>query len=173
MKSPQIGATVMNCLKAFYVAKKLHKDIIYTLPTQSDVIDIVGGSFNRIIAQNEILRTWCNDHDTVEQKAVGSNLIRFRGTFSPKQATMVPSSCNIHDEIDSSDISVITLYQTRQEAQENIADKWSWYFSHPSLVGHGVDIYWRQSDMKEFYITCDNGHEEYMSWPESDGKSTR
>ena len=167
MKSPQIGATVMNCLKAFYVAKKLHKDIIYTLPTQSDVIDIVGGSFNRIIAQNEILRTWCNDHDTVEQKAVGSNLIRFRGTFSPKQATMVPSSCNIHDEIDSSDISVITLYQTRQEAQENIADKWSWYFSHPSLVGHGVDIYWRQSDMKEFYITCDNGHEEYMSWPES------
>jgi hypothetical protein len=167
MKSPQVGATVMNCLKAFYVAKKLKKDIIYTLPTQSDVIDIVGGSFNRIIAQNQILREWCNDHDTVEQKAVGSNLIRFRGTFSPKQATMVPSSCNIHDEIDSSDINVITLYQTRQEAQERAEDKWSWYFSHPSLAGHGVDIYWSQSDMKEFYITCANGHEEYMEWPNS------
>lgn len=166
-KPPQIGATVMNCLKAFYVAHELFKDLIYTLPTQSDVQDIVGGSFNRIIAQNPILQEWVHDHDTVEQKSVGKNLIRFRGTFSSKQATMVPSSGNIHDEVDSSDPEVLTLYQTRQEAQEREEDKWSWYFSHPSLVGHGVDIYMQKSDYKEWYITCDNGHEEYMSWPES------
>ena len=164
-KPPQIGATVMNCLKAFYVAHELCKDLIYTLPTQSDVQDIVGGSFNRIIAQNAILQEWTHDHDTVEQKAVGKNLIRFRGTFSSKQATMVPSSGNIHDEVDSSDPEVLTLYQTRQEAQEKEDDKWAWYFSHPSLVGHGVSIYYEKSDKKEFAITCDNGHEEVMEWP--------
>jgi len=164
-KPPQIGATVMNCLKAFYVAHELCKDLIYTLPTQSDVQDIVGGSFNRIIAQNAILQEWTHDHDTVEQKAVGKNLIRFRGTFSSKQATMVPSSGNIHDEVDSSDVEVLTLYQTRQEAQEKEENKWAWYFSHPSLVGHGVAIYYEKSDKKDFRITCDNGHEEIMEWP--------
>lgn len=168
LKPPQIGATVMSMLKAMWVAKKLKKDIIYTLPTATDVVDIVGGSTNRIIAQNQTLREWVRDHDTVEQKAVGNNLIRFRGTFSPKQATMVPSSLNIHDEVDNSDPTVLTLYQTRQEAQEREEDKWQWYFSHPSLAGQGVDIEWQQSDMKEWYIQCLKcGEEQVLTWPEN------
>ena len=32
LKPPQIGATVMNTLKTFWVAKKLKRQIIYTLP---------------------------------------------------------------------------------------------------------------------------------------------
>lgn len=168
LKPPQIGATVMSMLKSMWVAKKLAKDIIYTLPTDTDVHDVVGGSINRIIAQNEILRGWVKDHDTVEQKSVGNNLIRYRGTFSPKQATMVPSSLNVHDEVDNSDQSVLTLYQTRQEAQEREEDKWQWYFSHPSLATQGVDIEWQQSDMKEWYITChDCKEEQILTWPES------
>lgn len=166
LKPPQIGATVMSMLKAMWVAKKLKKDIIYTLPTATDVIDIVGGSTNRIIVQNPILKGWVKDHDTVEQKSVGDNLVRFRGTFSPKQATMVPSSLNIHDEVDNSDPVVLTLYQTRQEAQEREEDKWQWYFSHPSLKGHGVDIYWEKSDMKEWWIRCPHCKEEQvLTWP--------
>lgn len=168
LKPPQIGATVMSLLKAMWVAKNLRKDIIYTLPTATDVVDIVGGSANRIIAQNEILRHWVKDHDTVEQKSVGENLIRYRGTFSPKQATMVPSSLNIHDEVDNSDPTVLTLYETRLEAQEREEDKWRWYFSHPSLSGHGVDVYWQQSDKKEWYITCPKcTHEQYLQWPDN------
>lgn len=168
LKPPQIGATVMNCLKSMYVAKKLKRDIIYTLPTVTDVIDIVGGSFNRIIAQNPILMSWVRDHDTVEQKSVGDNLIRYRGTFSPKQATMVPSSLNIHDEVDSSDPQVLTLYETRLEGQAREEDKWRWYFSHPSLSGHGIDVYWNQSDKKEWFITCNAcKKEQILEWPHS------
>lgn len=168
LKPPQIGATVMSTLKVFWVAKKLGKDIIYTLPTATDVVDIVGGSVNRIIAQNDTLRTWVKEHDTVEQKSVGQNLIRFRGTFSAKQATMVPSSLNVHDEVDNSDPKVLTLYQTRQEAQENEWDKWQWYFSHPSLAGSGVDIQWQKSDMKEWYIRCPQCEkEQVLTWPDN------
>ena len=167
-KPPQIGATVMSLLKTLWVAKKLKKDIIYTLPTATDVIDIVGGSLNRIITQNKILRDWVSDHDTVEQKSVGENLIRYRGTYSMKQATMVPSSLNVHDEVDNSDPNVLTLYQTRLEAQEREEDKWSWYFSHPSLAGHGVDLYFQKSDKKEWYIKCDGcRHEQVLEWPDS------
>lgn len=166
LKPPQIGATVMHTLKSMWVAKKLHKQIIYTLPTQGDVQDMVGGSINRIIAQNPTLMSWVKDHDTVEQKSVGNSMIFYRGTFTSKQAMMIPSGLNIHDEVDASDPQVITQYETRLQAQEDGGSRW--YFSHPSLAGHGVDVYWQQSDQKEWYITCnDCEKEQTLSWPDS------
>jgi hypothetical protein len=166
LKPPQIGATVMNTLKAFYTAKKKRRQIIYTLPTAGDVQDMVGGSFNRIIAQNPILLDWVKDKDTIEQKAIGDSMIFYRGTWTAKAAMMVPSGLNIHDEVDASDAAVITQYETRLQAQED--GGWRWYFSHPSLSGHGVDLYWQQSDMKEWHITCPHCNEEqYMTWPDS------
>lgn len=166
LKPPQVGATVANAVKSLYVAKKLGRQIIYTLPTEGDVRDMVGGSFNRIIAQNPILMEWVKDHDTVEQKSVGSSMIFYRGTFTQKQAMMIPSGLNIHDEVDASDPSVITQYETRLQGQED--GGWRWYFSHPSLAGHGVDVYWQQSDKKEWFIKCSNCEkEQILSWPES------
>jgi hypothetical protein len=166
LKPPQVGMTVMNTLKAFWVAKKKRRQIIYTLPTAGDVQDMVGGSFNRIIAQNPILLDWVKDKDTIEQKAIGDSMIFYRGTWTSKAAMMVPSGLNIHDEVDASDAAVITQYETRLQAQED--GGWRWYFSHPSLSGHGVDIYWQQSDMKEWHITCPHCQDEhYMTWPDS------
>jgi hypothetical protein len=127
---------------------------------------MVGGSFNRIIAQNPILMEWVKDHDTVEQKTVGDSAIFYRGTFTQKQAMMVPSGLNIHDEVDASDPQVITQYETRLQAQDD--GGWRWYFSHPSLAGHGVDVYWQQSDKKEWYITCNVCTEEQtLQWPDN------
>lgn len=166
LKPPQVGMTVCNTVKAFYVAKKLRRQIIYTLPTQGDIQDMVGGSINRIIAQNPILMDWVKDHDTVEQKTVGQSMIFYRGTFTSKQAMMIPSGLNVHDEVDASDPMVINQYETRLQAQED--GGWRWYFSHPSLAGHGVDVYWQQSDKKEWFITCNECKEEQvLSWPES------
>lgn len=166
LKPPQIGATVMNTVKSFYVAKKKRRQIIYTLPTAGDVQDMVGGSINRIIAQNPILMSWVKDHDTVEQKYVGDSAIFYRGTFTAKQAMMIPSGLNIHDEVDASDPAIVAQYETRLQAQED--GGWRWYFSHPSLVGHGVDIYWQQSDKKEWYITCPHcSSEQYLTWPDN------
>lgn len=166
LKPPQVGLTLCNTIKTLWVAKKLGRQIIYTLPTQGDVQDMVGGSFNRIIAQNPILLDWVRDHDTVEQKSVGDSMIFYRGTFTSKQAMMIPSGLNVHDEVDASDPQVITQYETRLQAQED--GGWRWYFSHPSLAGHGVDVYWQQSDQKEWYITCDGCREsQTLKWPDS------
>lgn len=166
LKPPQIGATVMNTIKSMYVANKLRRQIIYTLPTQGDVQDMVGGSINRIIAQNPILLEWIKDHDTVEQKSVGDSIIFYRGTFTSKQAMMIPSGLNIHDEVDASDPNVITQYETRLQAQED--GGWRWYFSHPSLSGHGVDIYWQQSDKKEWYVLCTSCTlSQVLTWPDN------
>lgn len=165
LKPPQVGMTVCNTLKSLYVAKKLNRQIIYTLPTQGDVQDMVGGSFNRIIAQNPVLMEWVKDHDTVEQKSVGDSMIFYRGTFTSKQAMMIPSGLNIHDEVDASNADVVTQYENRLQAQDD--GGWRWYFSHPSVAGYGVDIYWQQSDKKEWVIICSCGKQQILTWPES------
>ncbi len=168
MKPPQTGETVKNSIKAFFVAKKKKKDIIYTLPTEDDIKDMAGGKINRIIAQNPLLSKWVKDHDTVEQKSVGDNIIYYRGTWTSKAAMMVSSSLNLYDEVDASNADVITQYETRQEAEEKEENKWRWYFSHPSLAGHGVDIYWQQSDKKEWVIRCPGcTKQQILTWPDS------
>ncbi len=166
LKPPQIGASETEIVKTLFIAKKLKKDIIYTLPTQSDVYDMVGSKVNRIIAQNPILKEWVKDHDTVEQKSVGDNIIHYRGTFTAKAAMMVSSGLNVHDEVDASDLEVITQYENRLQAQEDGGMRW--YFSHPSLAGMGVDTYWQKSDKKEWVITCPKCKQrQVLTWPKS------
>lgn len=171
LKAPQIGATVMQLLKTMWCAAKKGWDIIYTLPTQSDVNDMAGGKINRLIAQNPVLLSWCKDHDTVDQKAVGRNIIYYRGTFTQKQAMMVSSDLNVHDEVDASEPHVILQYETRLQAK---SDGRRWYFSHPSIAGFGVDIYWQQSDKKEWQIFCNHcGGKQFLKWPESVDRASK
>ena len=165
LKAPQIGATVAELIKTMRCAKVNHWDIIYTLPTQGDVNDMAGGKVNRIIAQNPVLLDYCKEHDTVEQKSVGDNIIYYRGTWTTKQAMMVSSDLNVHDEVDASNPEVITQYETRLQAKSNGR---RWYFSHPSMAGFGVDIYWQQSDKKEWFITCPScKKEQQLKWPDN------
>jgi phage terminase large subunit GpA len=165
LKAPQVGMTTTEIIKSFYVAKKLGKAIIYTLPTDGDIKDMAGGKVNRIIAQNPVLSQWVKDHDSVEQKSVGDSIIYYRGTWTQKAAMMVSSDLNIHDEVDASSADVITQYETRLQAK---ADGWRWYFSHPSIAGFGVDIYWEKSDKKEWVIKCPLcSEEQILTWPQS------
>lgn len=159
LKPPQIGASESQIVKTLYVAKKKKWDVIYTLPTDTDRNDMAGSKVNRIIAQNPVLGEWTKDHDSVEQKSVGDNIIHYRGTFTQKKAMMVSSNLNVHDEIDASDQSVITQYENRQQANSETR---TWYFSHPSLAGFGIDIYWQQSDKKEWFVTCPHCEEEII-----------
>lgn len=165
LKPPQIGATVMSLIKTLWVSKNKKRDIIYTLPTQSDVVDMAGGKVNRIIAQNPIFLDWVKEHDSVEQKTVGDNIVYWRGTWTTKAAMMVSSGLNIHDEVDASKAEVIIQYETRLQAEKG---GMRWYFSHPSLVGSGVDKYWQISNKQEWFIKCSHcGKEQMLSWPES------
>lgn len=165
LKAAQIGFSTAMLLKSLWVAKNKGFDIIYTLPTLADVHDFAGGKVNRIIAQNPTLKEWVKDHDTKQQKAVGDSIIYYRGTSLEKGAMMVSSDLNIYDEVDASKQNIIEQYSTRLQASEY---GWEWFFSHPSLEDVGVDKYWKLSDQKHWFITCnDCKKEQYMSFPES------
>src|SRR6185503_9401985 len=85
-KAAQIGFSTLAIIKSLWIAKNKGMDIIYTLPTESDVQVFAGGKINRIIAQNPILQEWVKDKDSVEQKSIGHNMIYYRGTWTQKAA---------------------------------------------------------------------------------------
>lgn len=164
-KAAQVGFSTAAMLASFWVAKYKKVDMIYTLPTSSDVKDFAGGKINRIIAQNPVLSKWVKDHDTIEQKTIGNNIIYYRGTFTQKQAMMVSSDLNIHDEIDASDQRVVEQYSTRLQASEL---RRQWTFSHPSVPGNGVSRQWVKSDQRHWFITCKScKQKQYMDFPDS------
>lgn len=164
LKAAQVGMTTCEVLKLLWAVKNKNIDAIYILPTDSDVGTMVGSKVNRIIAQNPILHEWIKDKDSIEQKQIGDNYVHFRGSWSQKQAIMVTSDWNLYDEVDSSKQNVIEQYSARLQHSKL---KYEHFFSHPSVPGFGIDRYWQKSDQKHWLIKCNNGHEQYMSWPES------
>lgn len=170
-KAAQIGFSTMAILKSIWLAKMKKLDIIYTMPSSSDMKDFVGGKVNRIITQNPVLLEYVKDKDSIEQKAIGDSIVYYRGTWTEKAAIAVSSDLNIHDEEDRSKQEVIQQYSSRLQHSKF---KYEWHFSNPSVEGNGVSRYWSRSDQKHWFIRCHScDTEQFLSWPESINASTK
>lgn len=166
LKAAQIGWSTLEILKNIYDAHENDMDIIYTLPSDSDVGVFVGGKVNRIIANNPILQQWTADKDSIEQKQIDHSMLYFRGTWTKKAAIMVTADRLVHDELDSSKQDVVKDYEARlQHSRFKQIHK----FSHPSVKNSGVDVEWQLSDQKEWFVTCPHcGHRQYLDWNTED-----
>src|SRR3990167_808603 len=151
MKAAQVGMSTAAIIKNHSDAKHEKMDIIYTLPTDTDVRTFVGGKVNRIIANNTSMLADVADKDSVEQKQVGNSMIYFRGTWTKKSAIMVTADRLVHDEKDSSKLDVIADYQARLQHSKF---KQIHSFSHPSLPEIGVHADWLESDQKHWMVKC-------------------
>ncbi len=159
LKAAQIGFSTTANIKALWLAKNKGMDIIYTLPSASDIKDFVGGKTNRLIANNPIFQEWTVDKDSIEQKQVGNNIIYFRGTWTERAAIAIPADLYISDETDRSKQEIVAQYRTRlQHSQYG----WEWYFSNPSAPGVGVDKHWQLSDQKHWFIKCESCSHEWF-----------
>jgi len=56
LKAAQICFTVTAIIKAIYAAKHKKMNIVYTLPSEGDINDIVSSKVNGIINNNAILQ---------------------------------------------------------------------------------------------------------------------
>jgi hypothetical protein len=164
-KAAQIGFTTMALLKSIWLAKTNKMDIIYTMPTSSDIREIIGGKISRLLVNNPILLEYVKDKDSVEQKQFGENLIYYRPSWTDRAALGISADLIINDEEDRSKQEVIQQYASRLQHSNY---KWEWHFSNPSVEGNGVSRYWSQSDQKHWFIVCLSCHkEQYLEWPTS------
>lgn len=158
MKCSQVGFSTMAVIKSFWLAAYKEMDIIYSLPTASDVHGFVASKANRLINRNPILRDLIQDKDSVEQKKVLKNVIYYRGTMTERTALSIPADLYIGDEVDRSRGEVVAQYLSRLQHSKY---GWRWYLSNPSALGHGVDEWWQQSDQKHWFVKCDCGKGEH------------
>jgi len=168
MKPAQVGLSTLQIIKNHYDAKRDKLDIIYTLPTDGDVNVFVSGKVNRIIANNPCMLEDVTDKDSIEQKQIGDSYEYFRGTWTKKAAIMITADRLVHDEIDSSKLSVIADFPARLQHSKH---KQIHVFSHPSVPKKGVHQYFLMSDQKEWFITCPHcQRRQFLSWNTEDPK---
>lgn len=161
LKAAQIGFSTTANIKALWLAKNRGMDIIYSLPSASDIKDFVSGKTNRLIDHNPVFQGWTADKDSIEQKRVGNNVIYFKGTWTERAAIATPADLYISDETDRSKQEIVQQFKTRLQHSKY---GWEWYFSNPSAPGHGVDGLWANSDQKHWMVKCDScGYEWYLT----------
>lgn len=166
LKCAQVGMSTAAILKNHFDAKHQKLDIIYTLPTDSDVKLFVGGKVNRIIENNPTMLHDVKDKDSIEQKQVGKSTIYFRGTWGERSTDMITADRLVHDEIDTSKQDNVRGLQARLQHSKH---KQTHVFAHPSTPNNGVHQYWLVSDQKEWFIQCHMCKKwQTLSWDMSD-----
>lgn len=164
LKAAQIGFSTISIIKALWIAYRMNLSIIYTFPTSDLMQKFVQGKINPLIEANPILKQIVAGTDNTYQKRIGTANIIFSGAEKESQAIAFSADLLIHDELDSSKLAIIKQFQSRLQASKV---KWQWLFSHPSLPEIGVHEAWQKSDQKHWFVTCDCGKEQYLSYPDS------
>ncbi|MEK7643287.1 MAG: phage terminase large subunit family protein [Patescibacteria group bacterium] len=166
-KASQVGASTMQILRALHAARYWGINQIYTLPTVDDVGEFVRSKVNRIVKVNPSIMEGVShrDVDSIEQKQIGKGFLFFKGTHTEKEAIMLSSDRNIHDELDKSKPEVIRDYLSRLGYSEIRGQH---YFSTPTIPNSGVDHLFQQSDQKHWRFNCPHcGHKQHMDWEEN------
>lgn len=168
-KCSQVGGSVIFNFKAFYALIKLGWNLIYTMPSDSDVEEFVKTKTNPLIRENPHLFEGISS-DSVYLKQIGKRNLFFKGTISKTAAISTSSDVNVHDEISRSDQNTVKTYESRTKASPY---RGKWVFSNPTTDKDELDEQWNRSDKKEWYVTCDNKHETMLTFPESIDKERK
>src|SRR5690606_19696660 len=84
-----------------------------------------------------------------------------------KAAIMITADRLVHDEKDSSKQDVVEDFKARLDSPTSLKQRHT--FSHPSLVGSGVDQEWEESTKQEWFIRCGTcKREQYLTWSLTD-----
>lgn len=161
MKAAQIGATVMMTIKCLWIAKQKKLNIIYSMPSDSDIEEFVPSKVDKIIRVNPYFKKSLTT-DKVSMKQIGDRFIHFKGTRSKSAPISTTADLLIQDELDRSDQKIAEFYVSRLGKSEY---RGIWRLSNPSTFGNGVDLDWNKSDKKEWFISCPVCKEEqYLIW---------
>lgn len=149
IKAGQIGFSTMAILKTIWLARNLHIDVGYILPTVEMVQKFVGSKVNRMSQQNPIIQEWMKDKDSITQKQIDENYIFYLGAQTDRSAIMLSLDMLVADEYDKAPQEILEIYDSRLQHSKH---GYKWVFSNPTLPDFGVDRFWAISDKKMWHV---------------------
>lgn len=136
-KCSQVGLTELSFREAFAVLRIIDgASVIYTLPTVALMEKIVPTRADIIIKDSDDLSgNLSKDVDSKLIKQFSRSFLYFGGTFGAQQAISTPADMLVHDEVDFSNLEVMTSYESRLTHSKY---KLRREFSTPTLPGRGI-----------------------------------
>jgi hypothetical protein len=151
MKAAQLGVTEVAINRALYVLDRLHRDVLYVLPTALNASDFSKARFNTALKLSPYLRSMFTDTDTVNLKQAGANNLYIRGSRGDSNLKSIPVSDLILDEVDEMDQKQIWLALERLSGQ---LKKHVWAISTPTIPNYGIHKLYLTSTQEHFIFQC-------------------
>jgi len=163
-KCSQIGGSVSENLKTFHYADKQKITTIYTMPSDSDVEEFSKTKTDKIFQANDCIKSKLL-LDNVGLKQINDTFVYFKGTRSKAAPISTTADRLVHDELDRSDMNIVESYSSRTADSKH---KKLVLLSNPSFYNVGIDLAWKKSDKKEWFIRCTGcGEKQTLTYDEN------
>lgn len=152
-KCSQVGLSEITARKALALCGITRGyTVAYTLPLASFAATFMRTRIDPIIQESDYLSSMIHATvDNAEVKRFGDSFLYLKGCQSDNAPISVPCDHLIHDEIDFSDPTVISQYQSRLTHSEyKRKDK----LSTPTLPGRGIDYEFQRSRRHFNLVKC-------------------
>lgn len=164
MKGAQLGITEVAINRTLYTLDKLHRDVLYVLPTARGASKFSKGRFSTALAMSPYIKNMFTDLNSVDLKQAGQNTMYLSGSRGNNNLKNIPVSELILDEVDEMDQKQIWLALERLSGQLR---KCVWGISTPTVPEHGIHLLYKGSTQEHFYFKCPHcGRRTELVWPE-------
>jgi len=164
MKGAQLGITEVAINRTLYTLDKLHRDVLYVLPTARGASKFSKGRFSTALAMSPYIKNMFTDLNSVDLKQAGQNTMYLSGSRGNNNLKNIPVSELILDEVDEMDQKQIWLALERLSGQLR---KCVWGISTPTVPEHGIHLLYKGSTQEHFYFKCPHcGRQTELVWPE-------
>lgn len=160
-KCSQIGLTELSSRRALAQCNIMPGfTVIYTLPTASFANIFVKTRVDPMIDGSPTLSAAIhNTTDNTEVKRFGESFIYFKGTKGVSAAISIPADALYHDELDFSDLEVVTNYQSRLTHSKY---KMKTNLSTPTVNGYGISELFDTSRRNYNFCKCNHCNHQFV-----------
>ncbi len=164
-KGSQTGATIGKSIEIAHGAVHGYypQGIIYFFPSKTAVEEFSGGRFKPLLKDNELLRSVCNDVNSVYTRRIAKTNVSFHGCSGTTiiggmakdsmQVRSTPADWILLDERDMFDDEMAA--QVNQRLGNSTIRRRS-DMGTPKLPDDGIDRLYGKSDMRRWQIKCDS-----------------
>ena len=148
-KPTQVGMSTVFLIKMLHFADENACRLLYTLPRQDDVYDMVNSRLHDIVTESPYVRTAISEVDNVRMKKFKKSWLHFIEMSVPPR--MLDADWMVNDEVDLSNQNNLQQAVSRLDASKYNTHH---QISTPTIEGYGIDALYEISDKKQWFVQC-------------------